>query len=445
MKREPPHSLRRRLIVRLLTFQIGLLFLFGLLFVGYLVQTDEGGILVSPAFAEAAAQAIERGRDGRLGLHETPKLTALRKENADFWFVARDDLGETITFGEVPDAYRVLAEKLDHITFADIRDTTRPFQYLAIVRRVSGPAGTFTILGKGSLFSTTFVVAFLSNLLMLPLLGLLALITVVATPLIVRRAFRKLSIAADEAGHIDIDRRGARLSATGIPAEIVPLVEAMNGALRRLDEGYERHQRFITDAAHELRTPIAILQGKIEASPDTAFGRRLHGDVARLATFAEQLLDLQRIDRVAPPQAPVFLGKIARDAVANLAPLVIGGGGELELVDLGDAEVRGDSAAIERVLANLIQNAVEHGGHHVVVRVIGTVIEVEDDGPGIPAAERDRVFEPFHRLSPRGTGAGLGLNLVRQVMMRHGGSVVALETTTGGTIMRLEFVATTQG
>ncbi|WP_275427151.1 histidine kinase dimerization/phospho-acceptor domain-containing protein, partial [Stenotrophomonas maltophilia] len=91
----------------------------------------------------------------------------------------------------------------------------------------------------------------------------------------------------------DIDRRGARLSPEGLPAEVVPLVESMNGALRRLDEGYDRQQRFIVDAAHELRTPIAILQAKIEASADIPLASRLQRDVARLATLAEQLLDLQ--------------------------------------------------------------------------------------------------------------------------------------------------------
>lgn len=97
------------------------------------------------------------------------------------------------------------------------------------------------------------------------------------------------------------------------------------------------------------------------------------------------------------------------------------------------------------MLANLIQNAVDHGGRNVILRVQGEAIEVEDDGPGIPVEERDRVFDPFHRLRARETGSGLGLNLIRQVMTLHGGTAHALEAPAGGTIMRLEFVESTQG
>lgn len=445
MKTKRPGSLKRQLIRRLLVFQISILLLFGIAFVGYLVRNDEGGVLVSPKFAEVAARAVTSDADGRLHVVETREFAALRAANPDLWFVARSERGETITFGEIPEPFRPLARNLGHITFADIRDTTPPFQYIAIVRRASGPAGELTVLGKGSLFSATFVVLFLSNLMMIPVLALLALITIFATPIIVRRALRGLAAIAEKAQRIDIDRRGVRLPADSIPAEIAPLIEAMNGALRRLDDGYDRHQRFLIDAAHELRTPIAILQAKIEAAPDTEFGRRLQRDVARLATLAEQMLDLQRIERLTLLCEAVDLHMAAQEVVADLAPLVIAAGVELEVADLGGETVRGDTAAIERVLANLIQNAVEHGGHRVIVRIAGVVIEVEDNGPGIPVSEREQVFEPFHRLSPRATGAGLGLNLVRQVMRQHRGSVAAIEAPSGGTIIRLEFLAATQG
>lgn len=431
--------------MRLLVFQIAILLLFGVALVSYLIRADEGGVLIDPGFTEVAARAIERDEDGQLHLAETEELAALRADNPDLWFVARSDRGEMIVSGQVPALYGDIARNLDRITFADIRDTRPPFRDIAVIRRASGPAGDFTILGKGGLFSMTFVVLFLSNLMMIPVLALLALITVIATPLIVRRAFRRLAVVAEEAERIDIDRRGARLSSDGIPAEIMPLVDAMNGALCRLDQGYDRHQRFIIDAAHELRTPIAILQAKIEASPDTEFALRLRRDVARLANLAEQLLDLQRLERIAPLDDAIDLGKTVRDVVADLAPLVIASGGELEVADLGSGRISGDRSAVERVLANLIQNAIEHGGQRVIVRVAGSVIEVEDDGAGIPVDERERVFEPFHRLRARGMGSGLGLNLVRQIMTRLGGSVEALEAPSGGTIMRLEFGTAAQG
>lgn len=433
-------SLMGRLIARLLMFHVGTLFLFAIVFIAWLVQTDEGGVLVSPEYAEVAARAIERSPGGSLSLKETGELAALRRNNADFWFVACSEKGEVVTSGKVPDIYRGLAANLDRMSFADIRDAHKPYTYLAIIRHVSGPAGDFTILTKGNLFSPTFVVMFLSNLLMIPLLAVLAVVTMIAMPLIVRRAFAGLSHVSAAAGQIDIERRGARLPTDQVPAEVEPLVEAFNGALRRLDEGYERHERFIVDAAHELRTPIAVLQAKVEASDDPDLLRRFGPDIARLATLAEQLLDLQRIDRLALTNDFFDLADLARCVVADLAPLAIATGGELAVVDLGAGRVLGDRPSLERVLANLVQNAFDHGGGRVIVRVAGTVIEVEDDGPGIPVAERERVFEPFYRLRARQTGTGLGLNLVRQVMDRHGGSVAALEAPGGGTVLRLEFV-----
>ena len=101
--------------------------------------------------------------------------------------------------------------------------------------------------------------------------------------------------------------------------------------------------------------------------------------------------------------------------------------------------VLGEAGAIERVISNLVLNAAEHGGRNVIVRVQGSCLEVEDDGPGIPVAERERVFEPFQRLRPRQSGAGLGLNLVRQVVERHDGQVTILDAPGGGALIRVEF------
>lgn len=466
MKLQTPRSFKALLIVRLLGFQVGLFLLTGAVLAGYVVYNDDGRSLIEPDFADVAANAIIRDRHGKLHLVDTPELVDARRRVPDLWFVARDARGEVISYNKTPTAYAGIANSLEHITFAYIKDEMPPYRYIASVRLIDGPAGELTILGtsqtgdwtvrlfaagadilvfgRGAVLNTVTMLLLLSSTIMVPFLMVLSLITIVAIPLIVGKTFRRLSVVAGEASRVDIDRRGSRLSSDGIPAEIVPLINAMNGALRRLDEGYEQHQRFLSDAAHELRTPIAILRAKIEAAPDSTLAWRLQSDVARLATLAEQMLDLQRIGRASPLDDPVDLGDVVREVVADLAPLAIAGGKELAVADVGSVFVRGDTAAIGRVLANLIQNALEHGGHQVIVRVEGTTIEVEDDGPGIPLEERERVFDAFHRLRRGNSGAGLGLNLVREVMIRHGGSVEPIEASSGGTIMRLEFVAATQ-
>lgn len=443
MKPRRPISLKRRLIVQFLIFQVGILFLFGIGFVAYLVQKDEGGVLVSPKFAEMAARAIERQADGSLRLNQTPELVRQQQMDGDFWFVARSDRGEIVRTGTIPPLYAAMADNLDKITFADIRDTAWPYSNLAVVRRASGPAGEFTVLGKGNLFSTTFVVLFLSNLLMVPILLLMALVTVVVIPLIVRRSFSSLSSIAEEAGAIDTDRRGYRLPLDEVPNEVRPLVNAINGALQRLDEGYERHRRFILDAAHELRTPVAILQTRVETIPEGQLRTHLLADAWRIASLAEQLLDLQRLDASGHSFADVDLVALCREAAADLAPLAIAHGYELSLeVDAEDLVIRADKGALQRVLTNLVQNAIEHGGARgtILIRVEKpAVIEISDEGPGVPADERERIFEPFYRLHPRSRGAGLGLNLVREIMQRHGGSVTVIDTPHGGACFRLVF------
>ncbi len=443
MKLLTSKSLKRRLIAQLLLFQVGILFLFSVAFVAYLLQVSDGIQLSDPEFADAAARAIERKADGNLVLNETEELTKIKQHSTNFWFVARSEKGEIVQTGNVPVVYAVMAQHLDRITFADIRDTQAPFTYLAVIRRASGPAGDFIVLGKGDVLSMTYAILFLSNLLMVPILILLAIVTIIVIPWIVSRAFSRLATIAKEAEAIDIDRRGYRLPATGIPSEVVPLVNAINGALHRLDEGHERHQRFILDAAHELRTPVAILQTRVEAIAEGPMRNRLLSDAGRIAALAEQLLDLQRLDVTGDRFTSVDLVDICRNVAADMAPLAIAQGYELSLeTTLHQLVIQGDAGALQRVVVNIVQNAIEHGNGkgNITIRIDRpAVIEITDEGPGIPATERERIFEPFHRLQAHEHGAGLGLNLVQEIMRRHGGQVVATDNPQGGACFRLTF------
>ena len=443
MKSLKSRSLKRRLIAQLLLFQVGILFLFSVAFVAYLIQAGDGIVLSDPEFADVAARAIERKADGHLVLDETDELAKLRQRSADFWFIARSDKGEIVQTGNVPPVYADMGQYLDRLTYADIRDTQAPFTYLAVIRRASGPAGDFVVLGKGDVFSMTYAILLLSNLLMVPILVLLVIVTIIVIPWIVSRGFSRLSTIAKEAEAIDIDRRGYRLPEVGIPREVMPLVNAINGALQRLDEGHERHQRFILDAAHELRTPVAILQTRVETIVDGPIRNRLLSDAGRIAALAEQLLDLQRLDVGNTHFASIDLVEICRNVAADMAPLAIAQGYELSLeTGLDHLVIQGDAGALQRVVFNIVQNAIEHAGGkgNITIRIDrSAVIEVTDEGPGIPAAERDRIFEPFHRLHPHEHGAGLGLNLVKEIMQRHGGHVVVSDNPQGGACFRLCF------
>lgn len=428
-------SLKRRLIVQPMIFQFATLFLSFSIILAVATRLDSGGSYTDEAITPVIAQAIVRETTGRLAIRMTPELAKLHAESPDLWFVAEDDTGRSVAFGQVPRHYASLVGKLHSLSYAHMRDRSPPYSLSAVIRRETAPAGALTILGHGKLTGLTFIVFLASNVAAVPVFLVLALISLVVTPWTVRRSLAGVNRIAAEAAQIDPDQHGWRLGEADVPREILPLVGAVNAVLGRLDEGYERQRRFIALAAHELRTPIAILRLKVDSAKEFAT-RQLAHDVERLATLAEQLLDLQRLDVISNDE-DIHLAALVRRVAGDLAPLLIASERTIEVVIEETRPVRGDPGAMERVVTNLVQNAIEHGGRHVTIRVTGSVLEVEDDGPGIPPGDRKRVFEPFHRLTPRSTGAGLGLNLVQLVVERHGGRVSILAAPGGGTIVRI--------
>ncbi len=231
------------------------------------------------------------------------------------------------------------------------------------------------------------------------------------------------------------------VEAAAVPEEARPLVEGMNRLLNEVAEASHRQQRFLADAAHQLRTPLAGLQAHAEialAQPVTAECRaeleQVHGATVRTARLANQLLALARAEagaRGGGTPASVDLRSLVSDSADEWVRRALA-----RRIDLGfeleDAAVPGDPVLLREALANLVHNALEYtpAGGRVTVRVAcragETVLEVEDDGPGIPVAERERVFERFHRVpGTRGTGSGLGLAIVREIAHAHG-AVVAI-------------------
>jgi signal transduction histidine kinase len=261
----------------------------------------------------------------------------------------------------------------------------------------------------------------------LPFLAFTLVAAFLAVPILVNRALAGLSRTTASAANIDIDRHGQRLPLEDVPEEMLPLVIAINAALERLDQGYTQKKRFLADAAHELRTPIAILHTNTEAMPNSRQQQRLLNDIGRLANTAEQLLDLHRLENGIQAMQAIDLVQLCKSVVGDLAPNAIAAGYELSFsADRDEITVHGDAGALERVVTNLVRNAIEHGGGQGAIRVAAShpdLIEVIDEGPGIPADQREEVFEPFYRVSPKRSGAGLGLNLVKQIVQRHGGQV----------------------
>ncbi|MES2054544.1 MAG: HAMP domain-containing sensor histidine kinase [Pseudomonadota bacterium] len=441
-----PPSFKWRLVRWLVIFEVGTIMLaiavmVGLLWAtGYLIDGYENGNV------DVLKDAIARNRRGALILRETPELARLRKETGAIWFVARDGAGHHLSEGIVPPEFAFATVGLGRMNDARFRlAPDRNARPEAVVKWVETPAGNVQIFTgtEGHLTLDRLLLgtsgAFLS--IFVPMLLVVALATVIVTPIVVRRMLAGLSHAASHAARIEFDQRGIQMPVENIPREFLPLVKAVNDALARLDEGYTRHKRFLAQAAHELRTPIAILNTRVASLPSSAEKMRLTEDAARLAVLAGQLLDLQRLDQRTSSFSSVDLNALARRVIVDLAPLAFAAGYEVSF-ESGDeiVAVLGDHSSLERALMNLVQNAIEHGGRQgkITVRVTDPAcIEVCDEGNGIPPGQREQIFEPFSRLHPAGRGAGLGLSLVREIVQLHGGQVAAIDRSPKGACLRI--------
>lgn len=430
-----PSSLRRPLILYPLAVNFTILIVSFVIIIAVAIRFDSGGPYTDERIIPVIAGAIKRDDTGQLSVAMTPEFAELRSQTPQLWFVVEDDTGRSVSFGTVPSHYASLIGRLGDLSFAQLRDRNPPYELAAVARRQTTAIGDLTILGHGALSDLNLTLILASNLIVLPIFVLLALTSLVVTPWIVRRSLAGVHRIAREAEAIDAHTCRGCLSEDEAPREIAPLVSAFNAALQRLDEDHERQRRFLGFAAHELRTPIAVLRSKLESS-ENAETRSFAGDIQRLATLVEQLLDLQRMENHKRRER-LDLAALVRGTVAELAPLMIASGKTVAVEVAANEPVLADPAAIERVMMNLVQNAAQHGGQQIIVRVTGVGFEVEDDGPGIPPGERERIFEPFYRLRPSASGSGLGLSLVKEVIARHDGRVDVLDALGGGTLVRV--------
>jgi len=231
------------------------------------------------------------------------------------------------------------------------------------------------------------------------------------------------------------------IPAEGTPEETQPLVSALNGLLDEVSQASRNQQRFLANAAHQLRTPLAGLQAHTELAlarplpPEVrAELEQVHQATIRTGRLANQLLALARAEPGARGSAAeVNLKAIAEGEADGWVHQALARDVDLGF-ELEWSPVQGDAFLLREALANLVHNAIEysHRGAHVTVRTGRanghTFLEVEDDGPGIPSSERERVLERFYRVpGTAGTGSGLGLAIVREIAAGHGASIAITE------------------
>lgn len=260
----------------------------------------------------------------------------------------------------------------------------------------------------------------------------------------------------------EIEHRSHRdlsaLPAEQAPKEVQPLIRAMNDLLARLSAVLAAQQRFIADAAHQFRTPLAGIKTQTElalrhseSSEVQATLRQLHTATEQTTRLVNQLLSLARAEPGAETEhaaEPLDLGKLARDTTMEWVPRALA-----RDIDLGfdgpqtALTVKGNAFLLKEMLNNVLDNAIRYTppGGQVTVRVApdaGEVkVSVEDTGPGIPQPERERVFERFYRvLGSTAEGCGLGLAIVREIVESHGAGITLEPGADGiGTVVRISF------
>ncbi|WP_072802715.1 HAMP domain-containing sensor histidine kinase [Rhodococcoides yunnanense] len=316
--------------------------------------------------------------------------------------------------------------------------------------------GTVTIVIGASDGNTGDTITTVTVLLAI-LAPIIAAIAGAATYYLVGRSLRSMERLRRRVSEISAADLTERLPVSENRDEIAALAETMNAMLERIETGQSTQRRFVSDASHELRSPLATIAGVLELGRESLgsidadlLDHTLLPEVTRVQSLVEDLLVLARADENGMPirLEDVDLDDIARGEAALVRSQVP----HTVVVHLSPTRVHGDPSALTRVLRNLTVNAGRHASTRMEIEVRHDAdtayLEVGDDGPGIPEHDRVRVFDRFVRLEEHRSraqgGAGLGLSIVAEIVQAHGGDVVITARKGGGTLVsvRLPFVST---
>ena len=312
--------------------------------------------------------------------------------------------------------------------------------YYALQSSEGLPPGYRVIVAQGQVHPDVYIDTLLSEFAMhigwtVPVVLAAALLMAAWT---IRTSLRPIKQLSARALQIGPATRNLRLPTDDVADEIRALPLAINAALDRLEQGFEMQRRFTANAAHELRTPLAVLTARVaelEAGPET---QRLAEDIARMNRLVGQLLQVSRLEAAPPQFAIVDLNDVAETVITFLAPLAIAAHKTLALTAASrPVLVEASAEILENALRNLVENAIAHTAPDTEVTIIVTpepAIAVRDHGPGVPPAQRNEIFERFWRGRNRSQngGAGLGLAIVAETMRSHGGSVSVGDSPGGG-------------
>ncbi len=395
------------------------------------------GVLRS-SLTDGVRSSAEQTLDGLSTRVEADGAAAVEAEGDDVLAQLQDGTGRVLARGEdSPDAALAAADESRYRHDGE--------RWSLVSDDVELPDGTEGVLVVGlPLEDADAAVRTVSVLLVVAVPVVVALMSLV-TWFVVGRALRPVDRMRREVDDVEGVNLHARVAEPGSGDEVDRLAATMNRMLARLEASQQAQQRFVSDASHELRSPLATIRQHAEvarAHPDVTGPAELAAVVldegARLQDLVESLLLLTRVDE---------RGR-ARDRAVDLDDLVFAEGSRsagaaavrVDVSGVAPARVGGDDRLLARAVRNLVDNAVRHAASTVTVTLVGAgddaVLTVDDDGQGIPEQDRQRVFDRFVRLDEGRArdagGSGLGLAIVDAVVRAHGGSTAVSTAPTGG-------------
>jgi signal transduction histidine kinase len=398
--------------------------------------------------AQEVSSFLSTSPDGSIYLDLPSKLSeAYNNPASRYRYAVRDEAGRVVAtsgrrVGPLPDILRAQ----DHHIYTYRADAENAAMLGAAVRTEIGQRVLFTQVEQTVPMTQSLHAAVFNEFFMdggwLGIPFLLAVLGISAFT--VRRSLAPLNELAILATKIDPGHSTLRLPSAGIPKEILPLVGSVNNVLDRLDEGLRQQREFNANAAHQLRTPLAVLGANIDTMTDSAVAAKLRYDVELMSRIVNQLLLVARLETLnVPLDERVDLCLTARQAAENLGPIAISTHKTLEVEEpAAPVFIRGNGFVANIAISNLIENALNHSppGKAVRIRVTsGPSVEISDSGPGIPAEFREKIFERFWRGEASQEGAGLGLAIVRRIMHALNGTVSVADAHDGGAQFTLQF------
>ena len=397
------------------------------------------------------ARLVKRDPDGTARLDLSPRLQSLYSSpSRTRLLVVRKADGTPIAasdaeFAKAVGGWSVTRSQRHPFRLDDFGPTSQDYNGLMVRERSEvGPLLiTVAAASDAEALAEGLTKAFMADVAWaIPLFAIGMLVVVILS---LRRGLSPVRAVSEKAAAIGPGTTGVRLPTAGMPTELVPLVAAVNGAFDRLEQGFAVQRQFTANAAHELRTPLAILTTGLEELKDSPEIEMLRDDAARMNRLVAQLLRVARLDSVSIEiTEKLDLCRATRDVVEYLSPWAVAQRRPLGFdAPAGPVTVRGNAHAIADAVRNLVENAVHHGREgtevSIGVRAEGT-ISVADHGPGIEESDRPHIFERFWRgRGVRRPGAGLGLAIVAEVVKAHRAEIQVSDAPGGGAMFVMKF------